>query len=158
MTGNKEFGESGKVIGEVVAVCVGTEKGKGKNQQEFISLKSGCGVLGDAHAGTEKEVSILSHHLVDDFVRETGLDAPAGCFAENIRIRWLEPVELKIGSFLAVGNAMVEITGLGKSPREKHRFSYKGHGLLVNWGIFAKVIRDGEVKSGDPVRMAERNK
>lgn len=145
-----------KVIGEVVAVCVGTEKGKAKNQREFISLRSGHGVQGDAHAGTEKEVSILSHHLVDDFIKETGLDAPAGCFAENIRIRWLKPVELEIGSFVAVGNALVEITGLGKSPREKHRFSYKGHALLAKRGIFAKVTRDGEVRPGDSARLRER--
>jgi molybdopterin adenylyltransferase len=153
MTDSIEPITEGKVIGEVVAVCVGEQKGEKKSIRNFITLKSGHGVQGDAHAGTEKEVSILSHHLVDTFIKKTGLDAPPGCFAENIRIRWLHPVEMKAGTCLAVGNAELSISSLGKPSTEKHRYTYKGYSLLAKKGIFSKVIRGGEIRPGDSVRI-----
>jgi MOSC domain-containing protein YiiM len=153
MTDEKKSGDREPVIGEVVAVCVGKIKGEQKSVRNRIVLKTGHGIQDDAHAGTEKEVSILSLHLVDQLVRETGVDAPPGCFAENIRIRWLKPVGLEIGTRLAIGSAGVKITSLGKSLTEKHSYSYRGFSLLAKQGIFGKVIRNGMIKSGDSVRL-----
>ena len=81
------------VNGAVVAVCVGDEKGEPKTIRDVINLKSGHGVKGDAHAGTDREVSLLTVENVRKFTEETGIDAPPGCFAENIRIKWHGQVE-----------------------------------------------------------------
>jgi len=142
-----------KMNGTVVSVCVGNEKGKSKSKRDFISLKSSHGVTGDAHAGTEKEVSLLNIENVDKFTDKTGIKAPPGCFAENIRIKWQGPVDLKIGTHLAIGETVVKVTGIGKPKSEKHTFSYKGYSLLATEGIFARVLQDGDVRASDPVRL-----
>lgn len=141
------------VNGEVVSVCIGDEKGKSKSIRDVITLKSGYGVEGDAHAGTEKEVSLLAIKNVKKFTKETGIDAPLGCFAENIRIQWLSPVNLKVGTHIAVGEAELKVISIGKSGSEKHTYSYKGHSLLATIGIFAKVIQNGKVHTGDSIRL-----
>gem|GEM_PF-211039 len=142
-----------KVNGEVVAVCVGNEKGKPKSMCDVITLKSDLGVEGDAHAGTEREVSLLAVENVTKFTEETGVKAPPGCFAENIRIQGLSPVDLKVGTHLAIGEAELKVTSIGKPGSEEHTYSYRGHSLLSTKGIFAKVIQNGKVHPGDPVRL-----
>ncbi len=142
-----------KVNGEVVAVCIGDEKGKPKSMQDAITLKSGHGVEGDAHAGTEREVSLLAVENVTKFTEETGISAPPGCFAENIRIQWFSPVDLKVGTHITVGEAELKVTAIGKEPSKRHTYSYMGHSLLTTIGIFAEVILNGKVHTGDPVRL-----
>lgn len=142
-----------KINGKVMAVCSGEKKGKPKGVKETIFLKPGHGVEGDAHAGTGREVSLLGEEDILKFTRETGLKAPPGCFAENIRVRWFSPVDLKIGARLAVGKAEVKVTGRGKPDSEQHDYSYEGYSLTAAKGIFVQVIQSGEVRAGDPVRL-----
>jgi MOSC domain-containing protein YiiM len=142
-----------KIHGNVMAVCIGVKKGKPKIVKDVIFLKSGHGVEGDSHAGTKREVSLLAEEHVTKFTEKTGIIAPPGCFAENIRVRWLSPADLKVGTHLAVGEAELKVTSKGKPDSEKHDYSYEGYSLMTTEGIFARVIQSGKVKTGDPVRL-----
>jgi len=145
----------GAVRGKVEAVCLGKEKGTPKQEQHSIELEVGVGVTGDAHARTEKEVSLLAREDVDELARETGIKAPPGSFAENISTRGISLVDMKPGERLTVGEAEIEIVAIGKDPSCSHTYSYEGHSLLPTRGVFARVVRGGRVKTGDPVVIGE---
>ena len=51
--------------GHVVGVAIGKRRGESKSQVPYIDLKEGIGVLGDAHAGTEKQVSLVAKEDID---------------------------------------------------------------------------------------------
>jgi MOSC domain-containing protein YiiM len=140
--------------GRVEAVCLGSHKGRPKKQQEFIELRVGHGVVGDAHAGTDKEVSLLAHEDLDRFMEETGLEAPPGSFAENIGTRGIALVDLPLGARLEVGGAEIAVVARGKDPSRKHTYAYKGHSFLPTRGVFARVIRNGTVRPGDIIRIS----
>jgi len=112
-------------------------------------LKPGIGVIGDAHAGTRQEVSLLAWEDVEALSREVGIYAPPGSFAENILTRGISLVELKPGARLSLGEAEIELIAIGKDPSLAHTYSFKGHSLLPSRGAFARVVRGGRVTRGD---------
>ncbi len=135
--------------GKVEAVCIGKIRTQPKKEQPAIYLKPGTGVVGDAHAGTQKEVSLLASEDVEKFSRETGIKAPPGSFAENIDTRGISLVDLAPGTRLTIGETEIEIIAIGKDPSLSHTYSYKGHSLLPTRGVFARVIRGGKIRKGD---------
>jgi MOSC domain-containing protein YiiM len=135
--------------GKVIAVCRGAKKGCPKEEVGSGFFEKGKGLVGDAHAGTEKEVSILPKERVDALAAATGQSFPPGAFAENLLVEGLEAEALVPGVRLQVGEAVLEIYQIGKEPNILHSYHYQGHSLLPRYGIFAKVIRAGIVKSGD---------
>lgn len=138
--------------GKVDAVCLGKVKTQPKEEQPEIELQPGIGVLGDAHAGTEKEVSLIAREDVESFTKKTEIEAPPGSFAENITTRGIILVDLKMGDRLTIGETGIEIIAIGKDPFSTHTYSYKGHSLLPTRGVFARVIRGGKVRKGDPIK------
>lgn len=64
------------MAGRVVAVCRSPERGKPKEDGGTGFFEAGLGLAGDAHAGTEKEVSLLAKEKVDQLSRETGISFP----------------------------------------------------------------------------------
>ena len=137
--------------GKVIAVCRGAKKGCPKENVGSGRFERGMGLAGDAHAGTEKEVSILSKERVDALSAQTGLSFPPGAFAENLLVGGLEEEALLPGVQLRIGEAVLEVHQIGKEPNISHSYQTQGHSLLPRYGIFAKVIRGGVVKNGDEV-------
>jgi len=134
---------------KVEAVCFGKAKGAPKQKQQEIRLAPRVGVIGDAHAGTQQEVSLLAREDVEALCQEAGIEAPPGSFAENISTRGISLVDLSFGARLRVGEAEIELIAIGKDPSLSHTYSFKGHSLLPTRGIFARVIRGGTVRGGD---------
>ncbi len=137
--------------GRVIAVCRGAKKGCPKENAGSGLFEKGRGLAGDAHAGTEKEVSILLKERVDALSAQTGLSFPPGAFAENLLIEGLEEEALLPGVRLRIGEAVLQVHRIGKEPDIPHSYQYQGHSLLPRYGIFAQVIHGGIVKSGDEV-------
>jgi MOSC domain-containing protein YiiM len=135
----------------VVAVCRGVEKGKRKEAVMNGFFQQGVGLVGDAHAGTDKEVSLLLKERVDELADKTGFPFPAGAFAENLLVEGLKWAECTPGKCLKVGEAVLQITQIGKDPAIPHSYNYCGFSLLPRFGIFARVIQSGAVKNGDEV-------
>jgi len=137
--------------GRVIAVCRGAKKGCPKENAGSGLFEKGKGLAGDAHAGTEKEVSILPKERVDALAAATRLSFPPGAFAENLLVEGLEAEALVAGVRLRIGEAVLQVHQIGKEPNFFHSYHYQGHSLLPRYGIFAKVIDGGIVKNGDEV-------
>jgi MOSC domain-containing protein YiiM len=140
---------------KVVAVCRGAEKGKRKEAVGTGFFQQGVGLAGDAHSGTDKEVSLLLKERVDELAGKTGLSFPPGAFAENLLVEGLQWEECTPGRRLKAGETVLQITQIGKDPAIPHSYNYCGFSLLPRFGIFAKVIQGGVVKTGDLVEWIQ---
>jgi MOSC domain-containing protein YiiM len=118
-------------------------------------LKKGHGLVGDSHAGTEKEVSLLAVESIQKLCQETGLSAGPGAFAENITTEGIDIVSIPIGSTLKIGEAKLMMIQIGKDPSQSHTYNYQGYSILPKEGAFCKVIESGEVKIGNSIRMCK---
>lgn len=140
--------------GVVIAVCRSETKGVAKHDIGRAKLVEGHGVEHDAHAGPwHRQVSLLAEESIEK-MRAKGLDVGPGAFAENITTRGIDLFHLPVGTRLEVGRQVVlEVTQIGK---ECHTgcaiFQQVGECVMPREGVFAKVIRGGEVATGDAIR------
>lgn len=139
--------------GRVIAVCRSEEKDKPKEDVLSGFFEEGLGFRGDAHAGTEKQVSILAKEKVDQLAKKTGLSFPPGAFAENLLVEGLDQAQFIPGKYLKIGKALLQIQQIGKDPGIPHSYHYRGHSLLPHFGIFARVMESGFVKNGDDIEL-----
>jgi len=137
--------DSGKVVG----VCLSQRRTDPKKNVGKGVLEKDLGLVGDSHAGTDKEVSLLAIESVRKLCHETGISAGPGCFAENITTEGIDLTSLPIGSTLQVGEANLVVIQIGKDSSQPHTYSYQGHSILPKEGVFCKVIESGEIKVGD---------
>ena len=129
--------------GTVIAVCRSLYRGKSKQPIDFAFFREHWGLIGDAHAGTVKEVSLLLKSHVDALARDTGMVFPPGAFAENLLISGLSQGNLVPGKFLRIGDSVLLIDKIGKEPNEAHSYRYHGYSLLPKFGVFTRVLRSG---------------
>jgi MOSC domain-containing protein YiiM len=140
---------------QVVGVCLSQRRTDPKENVGRGLLQTGIGLLGDSHAGTEKEVSLLAIERVWKLNLDGGLSAGPGCFAENITTEGIDLTSLPIGAKLQVGEAKLQVIQIGKDPSQPHTYTYQGHSILPKDGVFCKVIESGEVKIGDAIKIIE---
>ena len=139
-------------MAKVVAVCISENKGERKKPVAAVELRENHGIVGDGHAGEwHRQVSLLAQESIDK-MRAMGLDVNAGDFAENITTTGIDLVSLPIGTRLQVGQALMEVTQIGKECHTRCAIYYQaGDCVMPKEGIFAKVITGGVVKPGDEV-------
>jgi len=140
-------------MGKVMGVCLSTRRSDPKKNVQRGFIKKNVGLVGDSHAGTEKEVSLLAMEAIRGLWRKTGIVAGPGSFAENITTEGLEWKQLAIGEEIHVGEARLKVIGIGKDPSAPHTYSFKGYSLLRDKGIFCKVTKSGHVKVGDIAKI-----
>ncbi len=141
--------------GKVIGVCLSQKRTEPKRNVGRGLLQKGVGLVGDSHAGTEKEVSLLAIESIQRLCKEKAISAGPGCFAENITTEGMELTHLPVGTRLKVGEAKLEVIQIGKDPSKAHTYYYQGYSILPKEGIFCKVIESGEVKIGDPIQLIE---
>jgi MOSC domain-containing protein YiiM len=139
--------------GRVVAVCRSAEKEKPKEDVRSGFFERGLGLVGDAHAGTRKQVSILTKEKVDQLAQKTGISFPPGAFAENLLVEGLQQIDLVPGRQIRVGSSILLIERVGKEASTPHSYQYRGHSLLPYFGIFARVLESGLIKNGDEIEL-----
>lgn len=144
-----------KKIGTVIGVCISQERTDPKINIGAGTLQAGFGLVGDSHAGTEKEVSMLAEEDVQPLCRKFGITAEPGSFAENIRTKGIDLNSLVLGSMLQIGKATVKVIQIGKDPSQTHTYNYQGYSLLPTKGVFGRVVESGEVRIGDPVLVTD---
>jgi len=142
--------------GRVEAVCLSEEKGTVKTAVPRAALEAGLGFVGDAHAGGwHRQVSLLDTADIES-MRAKGLpDLAHGAFGENLVVAGVDLARLGLGSRLAVGaEAELEISQRGKVCHSRCAIYHRtGDCIMPRNGIFARVLRGGEVAAGDPVRV-----
>jgi cyclic pyranopterin phosphate synthase len=144
----------GGLQGTVVAVNVSEKKGERKTPVPEVFLRPEHGVEGDAHAGVwHRQVSLLAQESVDKMCA-AGLDVKAGDFAENITTQGLEVASLPLYTTLELGEALVEVTQIGKECHTRCAIYHQaGDCVMPREGIFVKVLEGGRVAPGDMVRI-----
>ncbi len=146
-------------LGEVVSVNISSAKGVSKKRVAKILLKENFGVENDAHAGTpNREVSLLALESILK-VRKKKLAVNPGDFAENITTKGIDLSQLPLGTRLQIGKVgaihespLLEITQIGKICHSRCQVFYKvGDCVMPKEGVFAKVVKGGEVGVGDVI-------
>ncbi len=139
--------------GRVVAVSVAGRKGEKKTPVPRAMLVADHGVRGDAHAGPgTRQVSLLMTESIER-MRERGLAVGPGDFAENITVEGFDLLRVRPGDRIRAGEALLEITQIGKECHDRCAIYFQaGDCVMPREGVFARVIRGGEVAPGDFVR------
>ncbi len=139
---------------EIVAVCISTEKGERKTPVPQVELGEEHGIIGDAHAGEwHRQVSLLALESIEKMQR-MGLDVSPGDFAENITTFGIDLLSLPIGTRLALGEAIVEVTQIGKECHTRCAiYNQAGDCVMPKEGIFARVLRGGVIRPGDGISV-----
>ena len=143
--------------GTIVAVCTSKKKGIRKRNVGEAELKVDWGIVGDAHAADwHRQVSLLAMESIEK-MRTLGLNVGPGSFAENLTTQGIDPLSLPIGSQVRVGDeALLEITQHGKICHDRCAIYYQvGDCVMPREGVFAKVIKGGQVKVGDTIETVE---
>ncbi len=142
----------------VVSVNISEKKGTIKVPVPQIELNE-LGVANDAHAGDwHRQVSLLADESVQRFTHAAGRKINYGEFAENITTKGLELVNTHPLDRLTIGDVELEITQIGKECHGTSCAIFKevGNCVMPKEGIFARVLKNGTVKAGDPVNYFPR--
>jgi MOSC domain-containing protein YiiM len=117
-------------------------------------LQPDWGIVGDAHAADwHRQVSLLAWESIEK-MRALGLNVNTGSFAENITTEGLNLVELPVGTHLRLGEALVEVTQIGKECHDRCAIYYQaGDCVMPREGIFVEVLEAGTVQVGDAVQV-----
>jgi len=148
-------------MGKVIAVCRSEHKGTRKENIGCGLFEENYGLAEDAHSdsSTHRQVSLLAIESINK-MREMGLELVPGDFAENLTTEGIDLVELPVGTRLSVGgDVLLEVSQIGK---ECHTgcaiFKQVGKCIMPKEGIFATVLRGGEVKEGDAIQVERSTK
>ena len=141
-------------MAEVVAVCISEKKGTIKKEVPEIEVRLHHGIVGDAHAGDwHRQISLLAEESINK-MREKIPTLKNGAFAENIVTRGLTLYTLPIGTKLRVGQALLEVTQIGKECHNDCAIKKAtGDCVMPREGIFTVVLEEGEIKPGDSVEV-----
>ncbi|MCE5284560.1 MAG: MOSC domain-containing protein [Pelosinus sp.] len=142
--------------GKIVAVCTSKHKGERKTNVGQASLLVGLGLEGDAHAGFKhRQVSLLDMRSIEKML-DKGLQVKPGDFAENLTTSGLDLPGLPIGTKLKIGEALLEVSQIGKECHTRCAIYYQaGDCVMPREGIFAIVLRGGIVKVDDIIEVTE---
>lgn len=143
-------------MGTICGICTSEERGTKKLQVPSVRLIEDWGLEGDAHAGHwHRQVSLLGLGEIEAF-RARGARIEFGDFGENLVIEGYRMRSLPVGTKLAAGEALLEITQIGKECHS-HCEIYKvmGDCIMPREGVFARVLRGGMIAVGDEIRVVE---
>ena len=143
-------------MAKVIAVCTSTVKGTCKEQVDSIKLIEDMGIEGDAHAGKwHRQVSLLALEKIDEF-RAKGANVDYGAFGENIIVEGIDLRGLPVGTRLEIGDALLELTQIGKECHAHCAIYHQvGDCIMPREGVFTVVLRGGEVKAGNEIKVIE---
>ncbi|MEY8352412.1 MOSC domain-containing protein [Lachnospiraceae bacterium 54-53] len=141
-------------MGEVMAVCISERKGTQKTRIGEGHFLKEHGLEGDAHAGKwHRQVSLLSYETIEAF-KGKGAKIGDGAFGENVIVRGIDLIRLPVGTRLACGDILLEVTQIGKECHS-HCEIYKkmGECIMPSNGIFARVLHGGVMREGDEIAV-----
>ncbi|MEZ0536764.1 cyclic pyranopterin monophosphate synthase MoaC/MOSC-domain-containing protein [Caldicellulosiruptoraceae bacterium PP1] len=157
----KYGGKSGYFLNEkfgiVLSINISKEKGTPKQSIEMANVIENFGIEGDAHAGSShRQVSMLDQSSIDKMKEYNIPGLCFGKFAENITTKNVDFSKLKIGSTLKIGSDVIlEISQIGKKCHGSGCEIARTVGVCImpTEGLFAKVIKGGQIKMGDIIRI-----
>lgn len=143
--------------GSVLAVNTSAKRGEIKHDVQAAYLEANWGIREDAHSGEwHRQVSLLSLSSVEK-MRALGVEVDYGAFAENLTVGGINVATLPLGTKLKIGEAVLEVTQIGKECHNKGCAIKKQVGTCVMpvEGIFGRVLTAGWVRTDDTVEIIE---
>lgn len=141
-------------MGKILAICTSEKKGTQKKPIDTARLIEDWGIEKDAHGGKwHRQVSLLSFEKIEAF-REKGAEVDFGAFGENLVVEGFDLGQIPVGSQFQIGEAVLELTQIGKECHN-HCAIYQAVGdcIMPREGVFTKVIKGGEIKTGDEIHL-----
>lgn len=141
--------------GKVVSINISEKKGTPKKQIAEGVLIEDFGFEGDAHAGKwNRQVSLLGVESIEKAKKGPTDGLCHGVFAENVTTEGIELYTLPVGTRLRIGECEIEISQIGKECHEGCAVSkLVGQCVMPREGVFAVVLKGGEVRPGDPITV-----
>ncbi|MGE0088394.1 MAG: molybdenum cofactor synthesis domain-containing protein [Bacteroidales bacterium] len=136
------------IKGKVLSVSFSSERGPKKPVNELNLNEKG--IVGDVHAGTGRQVSIIDIYHINRFKEITSSrDTEFGEFAENITAEGLQEIDFRVFDQLKIGTSVLEVTQVGKPFHDQ--FRELGNYVMPRVGIFCRVKVKGIIKPGDEI-------
>lgn len=141
---------------KIIALNTSERKGTQKRPQANVNLIVDHGIEGDAHAGNwHRQISFLGQPCIDDF-NQKGAAVKPGAFGENIIVSGIDFTTLPIGTIVKCNGTEMEITQIGKECHDRCQIYFKmGDCIMPRNGVFAKVIKGGQISVGDDVEIVQ---
>jgi MOSC domain-containing protein YiiM len=147
------------LTGKIEAISISERKGIKKFNVPSAILKEEHGIIGDAHAGKwHRQISLLAKESIDKMRQSGLLELANGDFAENITTSNIELMTLPIGSKIKINETEMELTQIGKKCHNNCEiFKVVGDCVMPREGIFAKVLKGGEIYVNDEIIVEVKN-
>ena len=144
-------------MGKIIAICTSDVRGVQKQPRDAAWLDQDWGIRGDAHAGHwHRQVSLLSAEEIAAF-NEKGAGVQPGAFGENLVVEGIGLRRLPVGTLLGCGDAVLEITQIGKECHSHCAIYHKmGDCIMPREGVFARVVTDGQIAVGGEIHVLPR--
>ncbi|MFD5077595.1 MOSC domain-containing protein [Streptomyces sp. NPDC058371] len=126
------------------------------------------GLAGDAvcdlrhHGGDHQAVYAVAREDLDEWERELERPLANGIFGENLTTEGLDVSGARIGERWAIGDEVVLEVTSGRIPCRTFQEHLGEKGWVKRFtrrgapGAYLRVIRPGEIRAGDPIRILHR--
>ncbi|MBO6146463.1 MAG: MOSC domain-containing protein [Lachnospiraceae bacterium] len=143
-------------MGSIEAVCISEKKGTVKHDIGSCMVIEDYGLENDAHAGSERQVSLLSYDKVEAFKKEheSGkVSIVPGIFGENLLVKGYDLAGMSVGTRFISGDVLLELTQIGKQCHSGCEImKTAGECIMPSNGVFAKVLKGGVISKGAEIR------
>jgi MOSC domain-containing protein YiiM len=150
--------------GKAVSTGIFKEPVAGRIMLKTLNLEGDGQADLSVHGGPTKAVYVYPSEHYDYWKRELPeIELPWGMFGENFTTAGLFQSELNIGDEFAVGSAVVRVTE-PRMPCYKLALKFGRPDMIKRFlasertGFYFTVLREGEVGTGDPIELMERDK
>lgn len=122
-----------------------------------IILDEGLGIRGNADLGGWRQVTVIEAEALEALAERLGTDVPPILRRANVLVRGVRLADCR-GKRLHLGRCQIEMRG-ETVPCERMDEAVPGlrAAMKGGWsgGAFGRVVVDGEVRVGDPVRLED---
>ncbi|QOY54630.1 MOSC domain-containing protein [Candidatus Sulfurimonas marisnigri] len=144
---------SKRKVGGVLKLFI-SKSGTSQRFEKSEIVLDALGVLEDKFYNKNVQRSVLIASMDSyELIQKYGIEMPFGYLGENILLDY-NPYDLEIGTQLKIGEAILEISQNCTICNHLAVLDVKIPTLLKDdRGIFAQVIKEGEIKEGDSVYL-----
>lgn len=150
-------------MGKIFSINISLNKGVIKEPVDEAVLKENHGIVGDAHSAPgNRQVSLLSWESVQKQKScpkaKESFNLKPGIYAENLTLEGIDLSGIKLKNrFIINGGIILEVAKIGKECHNYCEiFKRIGSCIMPKEGIFARVIKGGEIRRGDKIEL-EKN-